>query len=116
MEEGGEKNTMKEVQKVDKIVLWRLGSLEHNIMPTQEALTTLRKILKDNIKDESIVNLVWGPELDMVSLNVDVHVEQIFDYDSIPDKIAELEKKIQIYKELQRKLEEDKNEKNSDSN
>lgn len=46
-----------------KIRLWKLGSLEHKIIPTKESINEFRKLLKDNLTDE-VVDIVWGPEVE----------------------------------------------------
>lgn len=71
----------------DKIRLWRLGSLEHNLIPTKGSIDKLRRILSENIKD-GVVNIVWGPELDVVELGCEV---ETIDMDKIEDKIKELQ-------------------------
>lgn len=82
-----------------KYHLWKMGSLEHKISPSRASIEKLREILKEN-QQEGEVHIVWGPELDLVTLNGDSEVEQIFDYDTLPDKINSLKRKLAIYEEL----------------
>lgn len=45
------------------IRLWKLGSLEHKIIPSQEAIDKLRSIL-DGIGDGGF-DIIWGPDLEL---------------------------------------------------
>ena len=44
--------------------LWKLGSLEHNIAPTQEGVNQLKSVLNNDNK--TISDIVWGPEIELV--------------------------------------------------
>lgn len=55
-----------------KIRLWKLGSLEHKIYPTREAINKLRDILN---KNEDLTDLVWGPEISVEMYEVSDKVE-----------------------------------------
>lgn len=57
-----------------KIRLWRLGSLEHKIIPTKEAVEKLRNILIQ-AQDEELTDLVWGPELSVEMYEISDKVE-----------------------------------------
>jgi hypothetical protein len=46
-----------------KIRLWKLGSLEHKILPTKESVEKLNKILSDSVGKDGTLDLIWGPEL-----------------------------------------------------
>lgn len=48
---------------ISNIRLWRLGSLEHKILPKKEAVDKLRDILAANVGGGTM-DLVWGPEID----------------------------------------------------
>ena len=48
---------------ISNIRLWRIGSLEHKIMPTRAGIDRLRDILATNVGGGTM-DLVWGPELD----------------------------------------------------
>ena len=55
-----------------KIRLWKLGSLEHGVVPTKQAITKLRKMVEELTKDEEdVINFVWGPEL-----TIEVHTSE----------------------------------------
>lgn len=51
---------------MSKIRVWKLGSLEHKIVPTQEAANKLRTILAP-LKDDKdcVLDIVWGPDLEV---------------------------------------------------
>ena len=44
------------------IRVWQLGSLDHKIYPTKEALERLEKTIKD-IHEKGLTDIIWGPEL-----------------------------------------------------
>lgn len=44
--------------------IWKLGSLEHRIYPTQEAINKLQECLNKWDKKTDL-DLIWGPELSM---------------------------------------------------
>lgn len=47
-----------------KIALWNLGSLEHNIVPTQKAIDRLRELVKNlDENKEELQHLIVGPEV-----------------------------------------------------
>ncbi len=45
-----------------KYRLWKLGSLEHKIVPTKDALEKLRKIIA-GIHPGGVTDIVWGPDI-----------------------------------------------------
>jgi len=57
---------------ISNIRLWRLGSLEHKILPNKPAIDRLRQILSSN-QGGGTMELVWGPELDFKESATDVH-------------------------------------------
>lgn len=50
--------------RTPKIRIWNLGSLEHRILPSQEAIDRLVTLLQAWQPGEDL-DLVWGPELTM---------------------------------------------------
>lgn len=47
-----------------KIRLWKLGSLEHGVIPTKQAITKLRLAVEKLTKEEKdVLNFVWGPDI-----------------------------------------------------
>jgi hypothetical protein len=48
---------------ISQIRLWRVGSLEHKIIPKRDVINKLRDILASNTGGGTM-DLVWGPELD----------------------------------------------------
>lgn len=57
---------------ISNIRLWRLGSLEHEILPNKGAIDKLRDILASNVGGGTM-DLVWGPELDFKESNTQVY-------------------------------------------
>lgn len=56
---------------VSHIRLWRLGSLDHKIMPTENAIARLAEMLMNNVGGGT-VDLIWGPELDLTESSTDI--------------------------------------------
>ena len=56
---------------VSHIRVWKLGSLEHKILPTETAIGRLADMLMNNVGGGSI-DLIWGPELDFKEKSTDV--------------------------------------------
>jgi hypothetical protein len=48
---------------ISQIRLWRVGSLDHKIIPKQDVIKKLRDILASNTGGGTM-DLIWGPELD----------------------------------------------------
>ena len=56
---------------VSHIRMWRLGSLDHKIMPTENAIARLAEMLMNNVGGGTM-DLIWGPELDFKESSVDI--------------------------------------------
>lgn len=56
---------------LSRVRLWRLGSLEHKIIPNPAVLSKLSNILINNVSG-GCIDLVWGPELDFKETSSDV--------------------------------------------
>lgn len=56
---------------ISHIRLWKLGSLEHRILPTEEAISRLADMLMNNVGGGSM-DLIWGPEIDVVETKTDL--------------------------------------------
>jgi hypothetical protein len=54
------------------IRVWKLGSLDHKIMPTEVAINRLAEMLMNNVGG-GVMDLVWGPEIDLVETSTEVH-------------------------------------------
>ena len=57
---------------ISQVRLWRLGSLEHEIFPTDAAVSKLADILISN-PGGGAFDLIWGPELDFKESGTNVH-------------------------------------------
>lgn len=57
---------------ISSIRLWRLGNLEHKILPNRAQIDKLRDILASNVGGGTL-DLVWGPEIDFVESNSQIH-------------------------------------------
>ena len=60
-----------------KIRIWKLGSLEYRIFPSEEAARRLNDILTSfSAKhDDEIQDIIWGPDLEVLEVGVDDAIE-----------------------------------------
>lgn len=54
------------------IRVWKLGNIEHKILPTEAAINKLAEMLMNNVGG-GVMDLVWGPELEMLETSTEVH-------------------------------------------
>lgn len=57
---------------ISQIRLWRIGSLEHKIIPKRDVINKLRDIIASNTGGGTM-DLIWGPELDFKESSSDAH-------------------------------------------
>jgi len=57
---------------ISNIRIFKLGSLEHKIAPTQAAASKLSSILQGNVGGGTM-DLVWGPDLELIESKTAVH-------------------------------------------
>lgn len=57
---------------ISNIRIFKLGSLEHKIAPTKAATAKLAQILGNNVGGGTM-DLVWGPDIELVESNTNVH-------------------------------------------
>ena len=58
---------------MSKLFLWKIGSLEHKILPNKQALDSLKyhvNLLTEDLKTGH-AHLIWGPELSCEVFDVD---------------------------------------------
>jgi hypothetical protein len=68
-----------------KIVLWKLGSLEHKIIPTQKTIDRFAEALeKCYTSDGERTDLVWDDSISVQSIEVDLSDEPTIDF-ILPD-------------------------------
>lgn len=65
--------TQNDNQEDGVIRLWKLGKSDRGILPTQKAVDKLIKILRDDIAEDGVLDLIWD---DMIDLQVE-HPPQI---------------------------------------
>ena len=46
-----------------KIRVWKLGSLEHKVLPTREAISKLKELLEENLGKQEILDIIWDCKL-----------------------------------------------------
>lgn len=56
---------------ISHIRVWKLGSLEHKIFPTNAAITKLSNILLNHLAGGAM-DLVWGPDLEIDATSTDI--------------------------------------------
>jgi hypothetical protein len=57
---------------ISNIRIFKLGSLEHKIAPTQAAASKLSEILQGNVGGGTM-DLVWGPDIELIESKTSVH-------------------------------------------
>lgn len=57
---------------ISNIRIFKLGSLEHKIAPTQAAASKLSNILQANVGGGTM-DLVWGPDIELIESKTNVH-------------------------------------------
>lgn len=50
--------------------VWKLGSLEHNLFPTEQAISKLETIISKWDKS-STLDLIWGPDIEVLQFSLD---------------------------------------------
>jgi len=54
-----------------KLVLWKLGNLEHKIIPSSESIDKLKKEINSLDENEEVQHVVWGPDLSVEVFDLD---------------------------------------------
>lgn len=57
---------------ISNIRIFKLGSLDHKIMPTKKATSKLASILESNT-NVGTLDLIWGPDIELVESKTNVH-------------------------------------------
>lgn len=57
---------------ISSIRVWKLGSLEHRILPPASVMLKLAQMLTNNVGG-GVMDLVWGPDIELLETNTDVH-------------------------------------------
>lgn len=56
---------------LSKIRVWKLGNLEHKILPTDVAVNNLDSIIANNVGGGT-VDIIWGPDIELLETNTDI--------------------------------------------
>lgn len=56
---------------ISKIRVWKLGSLDHKLAPTQAASSALESILGANVQGGT-KDIIWGPDIELIETSTDV--------------------------------------------
>jgi len=56
---------------ISKIRVWKLGSLEHKLAPTEVASSALADMLGANVGGGTI-DIIWGPDIELIETKTDV--------------------------------------------
>lgn len=62
-------NSVIERDRLGKIRLWKLGSLEHNIIPSKEAFEKFMEALSNVPDDGTPADIVWNPAVSCEIIN-----------------------------------------------
>jgi hypothetical protein len=57
---------------ISNIRIFKLGNLEHKIIPTKAATSKLAQILGNNVGGGTM-DIIWGPDIEMIESNTNVH-------------------------------------------
>lgn len=57
---------------ISNIRIFKLGSLEHKIVPTDKAAQQLASMLESNV-EAGTLDLIWGPDIEMIESKTSVH-------------------------------------------
>lgn len=57
---------------ISNIRIFKLGSLEHKIIPTDKAAAKLATMLESNV-EAGTLDLIWGPDIEMIESKTNVH-------------------------------------------
>lgn len=57
---------------ISQVRIWKLGSLEHKILPTGPMIQKLANILLNNTGG-GVIDMIWGPELELQETNTTAH-------------------------------------------
>lgn len=69
---------------MSKIRLWKLGSLEHKVYPTEKAVENLTAILEEaNKSEEDIYDIIWGPDIDCKVIDLDKDAIDIIEIEDV---------------------------------
>jgi hypothetical protein len=52
-----------------EIRVWKLGSLEHKLIPTREGIEEFRRMLKEEMKNNDGIDVVCGPDVQLTVFN-----------------------------------------------
>lgn len=89
--------------KVKKLRIWKLGNLEHRILPTKEAIDRLADILM-KWDGKSDLDLIWSPDISMEQVDLDTNAIDIIVPEDVefgcelPTDTHQLTKQIRIVK------------------
>lgn len=62
--------------KIKNIRVWKLGSLEHQLYPSEQAVKKLADILKEVFDDDS-TDIIWGPDIELIGKSGNDNVTMI---------------------------------------
>lgn len=57
---------------ISQIRIWKLGSFEHKILPSEAAINKLAEALVNNVGG-GIIDLIWGPDLEYLDATTGLH-------------------------------------------
>lgn len=59
-----------------KIALWKLGSLEHKLVPKKETIEALQELLNSATVNPNtgMIDIIWGPDIEVTVIDVEDNV------------------------------------------
>lgn len=78
---------------MSKLRLWRLGSLEHKIIPTYATIRKLAEHL-DGWKANETLDLIWGPDIQYQEIDIELDGQQKVINVIIPDASEDIVAKV----------------------
>ncbi len=57
---------------ISNVRIWKLGSLEHKILPSEGQLTKLAEMLANSVGG-GVIDITWGPDIELLTTETDVH-------------------------------------------
>lgn len=85
----------------NKLRIWRLGNLEHKILPTETIINKLADMIRA-WDQESDLNIIWTPDLEVQQIDLDTNAVDIIVPANCDVKVVkEVHPKIRIVKEVE---------------
>ncbi len=72
-----EKNQLADLAALDGVIssirLWRVGSLEHGLVPSEATLNRLADMLASNVGTGTVMDLIWTPDIELTETSTEAY-------------------------------------------